>query len=116
MRKSILVEKPIKAKRIAAKPASVEGTNDNEGIQGVVQQLMRVVQDPREAQIGGDHYKKLGDYQPWSVMSQWLTPEELKGYMKGTACAYLCREADKGGREDIEKAIHTMQIYLELSK
>lgn len=73
-------------------------------------------ENPMDSQVGGDHYKKLGEYQPWSVMAKWLTPEELKGYMKGTVCAYLCREEDKGGREDIKKALHTMQIYLEVSE
>lgn len=69
-----------------------------------------------DAQAGGDHYKKLGDYQPWQVMNKWLTPEELKGFVKGTVIAYLAREDDKGGRLDIEKAKHTMEIYLELTE
>ena len=69
-----------------------------------------------DVQVGGDHYKELGGYQPWSVMAKWLNAEELKGYMKGTVCAYLCREEDKGGRQDIEKAMHTLQLYLEVSK
>ena len=69
-----------------------------------------------EAQVGGDHYKKLGEYQPWEVLARWMTPEELKGYGKGTAIAYLAREADKGGRQDIAKAIHTLQLYMELSE
>jgi len=67
-------------------------------------------------QHGGDHYKKLGMYQPWIVLSKWLTPEELKGAMKKEVIAYLAREADKGGRLDIEKAMHTLQIYLELTE
>lgn len=67
-------------------------------------------------QHGGDHYKKLGDYQPWLVLKNWLTPEEFRGYMKGTALAYLAREKDKGGNLDIEKAIHTLQALLELEK
>ena len=69
-----------------------------------------------ESQIGGAHYTKMGDYQPWKVAAHWLTPEELKGAMKLTVMAYLAREADKNGRQDIEKAMHTIQIYLELSK
>ena len=67
------------------------------------------------SQIGGEHYKKFGDYQPWQVLAKWLTPEELKGFAKGTVIAYLAREADKGGRQDIEKSMHTLQLYLELS-
>jgi len=36
--------------------------------------------------------------------------------MKATVLIYLCREKDKGNREDIEKAYHTMGLYLELTK
>jgi len=66
-------------------------------------------------QEGGDHYAKLGDYQPWKVLEKWLTRDELRGFAKGTAIAYLARERDKGGTLDIKKAIHTLQIYLELT-
>lgn len=69
-----------------------------------------------EQQVGGDHYKKLGEFQPWNVLHKWLTPEELKGFMKGTVISYLQREADKGQREGVEKARHTLDIYLELTK
>lgn len=69
-----------------------------------------------DIQVGGDHYKKLGMYQPWQVLDKWLTPAELKGFAKGTVIAYLAREEDKGGHTDIEKAAHTLQIYLDLVK
>lgn len=67
-------------------------------------------------QVGGDHYKKMGIYQPWIVLSKWLTDEELKGGMKSVVIPYLAREADKGGREDLKKAHHTLGIYLELTE
>jgi len=70
---------------------------------------------PLDTQVGGDHYKKLGQYQPWQVLKKWLTPEEFKGAMKKEVITYLAREADKGGRQDIEKAMHTLQIYFELT-
>lgn len=69
-----------------------------------------------DIQEGGDHYKKLGHYQPWEVLSKWMKPDELKGFMKGTVIAYLAREEDKGGRLDIKKAMHTIQLYLELTR
>lgn len=69
---------------------------------------------PLDTQVGGDHYKKLGDYQPWEVLRRWLTPEEFRGYMKGTAIAYLAREKDKGGTQDIEKAMHTLAGFIDL--
>ncbi len=67
-----------------------------------------------DIQEGGDHYKKLGAYRPWEVLRRWLTPEEFRGYMKGTAIAYLAREQDKGGMLDIRKAGHTLQGLVEL--
>jgi hypothetical protein len=69
---------------------------------------------PLDIQVGGDHYKKLGPYQPWEVLKAWLTPEEYRGYMKGTAIAYLAREREKGGCEDIAKAAHTLDGFLHL--
>lgn len=62
-----------------------------------------------DTQHGGDH-----NYQPWQVLKAWLTPEEFRGYMKGTAIAYLAREVDKGGDLDINKATHTLQAFLEM--
>jgi hypothetical protein len=66
-----------------------------------------------ETQVGGEHYKKLGRYQPWEVFPRWLTPDELRGYAKGGAMAYLCRERSKNGIEDIRKAHHVLGLYLE---
>lgn len=67
-----------------------------------------------DTQIGGDHYQKLGEFQPWAVLKAWLTPEEFRGYMKGTAIAYLARERDKGGDQDVAKAAHTLQGLVEM--
>jgi len=68
-----------------------------------------------EIQVGGNHYKRLGKYQPWEVLAKWLTPEELFGYMKGTVISYLARNK-ANPQEDAEKAMHTIQLYLEVSK
>jgi hypothetical protein len=69
-----------------------------------------------DTQVGGSHYKKYGKYQPWEVLAVWMTPDELRGAAKMTAIHYLARERDKGGIQDIEKAMHTLQIYLELQR
>ena len=66
-------------------------------------------------QEGGGHYKAMGKYQPVEVLNNWLTDEENRGYHKGVAIAYLAREKDKGGDLDIKKAIHHLQMYLQLS-
>ena len=67
-----------------------------------------------DVQINGDHYKKLGVYQPWEVFARCLTPDELRGFAKGTVIAYLMRERDKGGLDDITKSRHTLQLFEEL--
>lgn len=67
-----------------------------------------------DTQVGGDHYKTLGDYQPWDVLKHWLTPEEYRGWMKGNAIVYLARERQKGGDIDVAKASHHLQKLLEV--
>lgn len=65
-------------------------------------------------QIGGDHYRAMGEFQPWDVLQHWLTPEEYRGYQKGVAIAYLARERAKGGDQDIAKAAHHLQKLIEV--
>lgn len=60
-------------------------------------------------QIGGTHYKKYGSLQPWDVVLAWGL-----GYLDGTALKYIARHKDKGGKEDIKKAIHFLEKYLEV--
>ena len=67
-----------------------------------------------EKQIGGEHYKSMGDYQPWEVLRHWLTPEEYRGYQKGVVIAYLARERAKGGDQDLQKAAHHLQKLIEI--
>lgn len=67
-----------------------------------------------DTQVGGNHYKDMGDFQPWDVLKHWLTPEEYRGYQKGVAIAYLARERSKGGAQDIAKAAHHLQKLIEV--
>lgn len=67
-----------------------------------------------ERQVAGDHYNKLGEYQPWEVLQRWLTPEEFRGFLKGQAIVYLARERDKEGIVDVRKAEHYLQKLLEV--
>lgn len=62
-----------------------------------------------EIQIGGEHYKKYGKLQPWTVVLAWNL-----GYLDGTALKYIARWKDKGGIEDIKKAIHFLQKLVEV--
>lgn len=69
--------------------------------------------DALSNQVGGSHYMDMA-IQPWQAMEAWLTPEEYCGYHKGVAIAYLAREGQKGGIEDIKKAIHHLQRLVEM--
>lgn len=63
-----------------------------------------------EKQIAGDHYKKYGDLQPWDVVIKWNL-----GYLEGTALKYIARWRDKGGIDDIKKAIHFLEKLVEIN-
>ena len=70
----------------------------------------RPTQGANAVQVGGDHYKKHGDLQPWDVIHQ------LKlGFFEGTIFKYLVRWRDKGGVEDLRKARHFLDKLIELN-
>ena len=57
-------------------------------------------------QVGGDHYKKML-IQP----AEFINKNKLL-FAEGNAIKYICRHSEKGGIQDIDKAIH----YLEMVK
>lgn len=68
-----------------------------------------VVNEPpsaSEKQVGGDHYN--GELQPIDVIDAWGLD-----FYEGSALKYLARHRKKNGREDIEKAIHYLELLLE---
>jgi len=67
-----------------------------------------------EDQVGGSHYRDM-DVTPWQFLESALTPEEMRGYLKGEVIVYLARERQKGGREDMRKAAHTLAKLLEVT-
>lgn len=50
------------------------------------------------------HYKQ-GDIECIDSIKSSLTEEEYRGFLKGTAIAYIWREKHKGGDQDISKAM-----------
>lgn len=64
-----------------------------------------------EVQHGGTHYKKYGDMQPWDVIVAWNLD-----YLAGTALKYIARWEDKGGIEDLRKAIHFLEKKIEVEE
>ena len=58
------------------------------------------------------HYNKA--IQPWDAMKAWMTQEQYKGFLRGNAIKYLARCDDKGGVEDLRKAMHYLEKLIEL--
>ena len=59
-------------------------------------------------QIGGEHYRKRGDLQHWDVVIHF----ELD-YFQGQITKYVMRWKDKNGIEDLRKARHFLDKYIE---
>lgn len=59
-------------------------------------------------QVGGEHYKNLV-IQP----VEYIHLNEL-GFIEGSVIKYVTRWKDKGGYTDIRKAIHLLELLLEL--
>lgn len=59
-------------------------------------------------QVGGNHYK---DFSIQPV--EFITANGLS-FLEGCVVKRVCRHKEKNGREDIEKAIHELQLLLDL--
>ena len=58
-------------------------------------------------QIGGSHYKDM-KIQP----SKFINDNKLQ-FAEGNAIKYICRHTQKGGKEDLEKAKHYIDMIIE---
>lgn len=63
-----------------------------------------------DVQVGGGHYKKL-KIQPVEYIMANNIP-----YMEGNVVKYCTRWRDKGGVQDLEKAMHYLQMLIEQEK
>lgn len=62
---------------------------------------------PASEQVGGDHYKKLA-IEPWDYII-----ENKLDYFQGSIIKYITRWRDKGGVEDLKKARHFLNKYIQ---
>ena len=60
-----------------------------------------------DKQVGGSHYKKM-KIQP----SMFVIENELL-FPEGNVIKYICRHKFKNGKEDLEKAIHFIEMIIE---
>lgn len=64
---------------------------------------------PRDRQVGGDHYKKAAMQPIEFIQANGLT------FCEGSAVKYITRHRLKGGKADLEKAIHYLEMEIEHS-
>ena len=60
-----------------------------------------------EDQVGGKHYRKM-KIQP----AEFINENRLL-FVEGNAIKYICRHSSKGKAQDIQKAIHYLEMILE---
>lgn len=60
-----------------------------------------------ELQIGGDHYKD------FPIQPAYFCYKNKIPYLEATAIKYLCRWRNKGGFQDLDKAIHFIELIKE---
>ncbi len=63
---------------------------------------------PLDVQMGGDHYKQ------FKIQPVEFCEANGIGFSEGCAIKYICRHKFKGGKEDLLKAKHFIDIILEL--
>jgi hypothetical protein len=61
-----------------------------------------------QTQVGGSHYKDM------KIQPAEYTHANGIGHLAGDAIAYISRYKSKNGRQDLEKAIHSIQLLIQL--
>lgn len=61
-----------------------------------------------KTQVNGSHYKDM------VIQPITFCQKNKLGYAESLAIKYICRHGNKNGQEDIEKAIHCLQLLIEL--
>lgn len=75
-----------------------------------IEKIMAQEQISAPKQVGGDHYSKK-EIQPWD----YIAANNLC-YFAGNAVKYVSRWRDKGGVEDLRKAIHYLEKLIEIEE
>lgn len=64
-----------------------------------------------DRQVGGQHYKGEGKVEHWDIVAQ-----HSLDYFQGQITKYVMRWRAKGGVQDLEKARHFLDKYIELER
>jgi len=66
--------------------------------------------DATDKQVGGSHYTDMA-IQP----AEYITRNGI-GFLAGNAIKYVSRYQNKGGTEDLRKAIHCIELLIEMTE
>ena len=72
------------------------------------QPMKNQIQSALQTQVGGSHYKGM------PIQHAEFCQRNRLGWCESAAIKYLCRHGRKNGVEDLKKAIHYIQILIEL--
>ena len=70
-------------------------------------QKRNVIVNPYDIQIGGTHYKKM------KIQPSRFVIENRMAFPEGNVIKYICRHPHKGGKQDLEKAKHFIDMIIE---
>lgn len=59
-------------------------------------------------QVGGTHYKDL------AIQPAEYVHKNCLGYLEGNVIKYVTRHRAKAGKQDLEKAMHYLQLLMEM--
>lgn len=65
-----------------------------------------IMRKPEDTQVGGSHYKDK------SVQPEAYSYANKLGWHEGEVVKYVTRWKDKGGVEDLKKAIHVLELLI----
>lgn len=78
-------------------------------------EVEQAVNDVRNKQVGGDHYKNMG-VEVWDVVDTWPAQQRI-GYYRGNALKYIMRLGGKDEcTQEVQKAIHYLEKLTEVLK
>ena len=69
--------------------------------------MMTYLANPYKKQVGGKHYLK------YKIQPSEFVVENKLLYPEGNVIKYILRHSDKGGKEDLEKAKHFIDMIIE---
>jgi hypothetical protein len=64
-----------------------------------------------DRQVGGDHYLVTGELQHWDMVAKFHLD-----YFQGQITKYVMRWRNKNGIQDLEKAKHFLEKYIEIAR